>query len=87
MDYLVRHSLRWQRWGLLAAIFTFSAPAPAQTEATDEGRIIAGHVAHFDAGGHLLPWIAWTTALEREMLFYQQSPSDHGYRVLLPRPS
>ena len=41
--------------------------------------MIAGHVAHFDAAGHLLPWISWTTALEREMLFYQQCPTDHGY--------
>ena len=40
---------------------------------------IAGHEARFDARGHLLPWIDWNTALDREMHFYQQCPSDHGY--------
>jgi hypothetical protein len=27
----------------------------------------------------LAPWTAWATALEREMQFYQQCPSDRGY--------
>jgi hypothetical protein len=40
---------------------------------------IAGHAAKFDAQGRLAPWTAWTTALDREMQFYQQCPSDHGY--------
>jgi hypothetical protein len=40
---------------------------------------IGGHEARFDAHGHLLPWIAWNTALDREMHFYQQCPADHGY--------
>jgi hypothetical protein len=41
--------------------------------------IIAGHAASFDASGQLLPWDSWTAALDREMNFYQQCPSDHGY--------
>jgi hypothetical protein len=61
---------------LLAAILAFPPTTHAQTE---ERPMIAGHVAHFDAAGHLLPWISWSTALEREMLFYQQCPSDRGY--------
>jgi hypothetical protein len=40
---------------------------------------IAGHQARFDRHGRLLPWIAWNTALDREMHFYQQCPVDHGY--------
>jgi hypothetical protein len=41
--------------------------------------LIATHDARFDSQGHLLPWIAWNTALNQEMHFYQQCPSDHGY--------
>ncbi len=41
--------------------------------------LIAGHQARFDAQGRLEPWIAWNTALDREMRFYQQCPADHGY--------
>ncbi len=40
---------------------------------------IGGHEVRFDSDGHLLPWTAWNTALEREMHFYQQCPADHGY--------
>ncbi len=40
---------------------------------------IGAHEAHFDSQSHLLPWIAWNTALDREMHFYQQCPADHGY--------
>ena len=54
----------------------FSIAAEAQTA---EAIIISGHVARFDAAGHLLPWVSWTQALEREMRFYQQCPTDHGY--------
>ena len=73
---LVRHRFSWQCLALLAATLVFSPLSQAQTE---KRAVIAGHVAHFDAAGHLLPWISWITALEREMLFYQQCPSDHGY--------
>jgi hypothetical protein len=44
-----------------------------------ERPLIAGHRAKFDAQGMLAPWTAWATALDREMQFYQQCPSDHGY--------
>jgi hypothetical protein len=76
VDDLVSHRLRWQCLALLATTVAFSPVSQAQTK---EQAVIAGHVAHFDAAGHLLPWISWTTALEREMLFYQRCPSDHGY--------
>ena len=41
--------------------------------------VIAGHTASFDAQGRLRPWTSWNEALEREMNFYQQCPSDRGY--------
>ncbi len=40
---------------------------------------IAGHAVSFDASGQLMPWTSWAAALDREMNFYQQCPSDHGY--------
>jgi hypothetical protein len=46
---------------------------------TSQPMVIATHEARFDAEGRLLPWIAWNTALDREMRFYQQCPADHGY--------
>jgi hypothetical protein len=44
-----------------------------------QGAVIAGHAASFDAQGYLRPWTSWSTALDREMRFYQQCPADHGY--------
>src|ERR1700692_4520582 len=41
--------------------------------------MIAGHPARYDTAGHLLPWISWTQALQREMRFYSKCPTDHGY--------
>jgi hypothetical protein len=41
--------------------------------------VIAGHTASFDAQGRLMPWASWNEALDLEMNFYQQCPSDHGY--------
>jgi hypothetical protein len=41
--------------------------------------MIAGHAAHFDALGQLLPWTAWNDALDREMNFYQGCPAERGY--------
>src|SRR5580704_2279599 len=72
----MRHWPSWHCLALSTAILAFPPPTQAQIE---ERPMIAGHVAHFDAAGHLLPWISWSTALEREMLFYQQCPTDHGY--------
>jgi hypothetical protein len=40
---------------------------------------IAGHELAFDGTGFLRPWTSWVDALSREMEFYQQCPSDHGY--------
>src|SRR5882762_5214762 len=65
----MRHWLSWQCVALLVAVLAFPPATHAQTK---ERPMIAGHAAHLDAAGHLLPWISWTTALEREMLFYQQ---------------
>jgi hypothetical protein len=41
--------------------------------------MIAGHAARYDALGQLRPWTSWNDALDREMTFYQQCPSDYGY--------
>ena len=40
---------------------------------------LAGHPLKVDALGRLRPWTSWTTALNREMIFYQRCPLDHGY--------
>jgi hypothetical protein len=40
---------------------------------------IAGHALEFDGLGRLMPWTAWTTALDLEMNFYRQCPKDLGY--------
>jgi hypothetical protein len=41
--------------------------------------LIAGHVARRDAAGRLLPWMAWSGALELEMQHYRGAPTEHGY--------
>ncbi len=41
--------------------------------------VIAGHRAGFDAQGRLKPWTSWNAALDLEMNFYRQCPSEHGY--------
>jgi hypothetical protein len=45
--------------------------------------VIAGHDAKFDPAGHLLPWIPWDIALDREMRFYETAPADHGYPIFV----
>jgi hypothetical protein len=40
---------------------------------------IAGHTLEFDGLGHLLPWTAWTAALDLEMNFYRRCPYEQGY--------
>jgi hypothetical protein len=40
---------------------------------------IAGHRLSFDTSGQLLPWTSWSQALDLQMNFYRQCPSDHGY--------
>jgi hypothetical protein len=44
-----------------------------------ETLVIAGHLARYDAQGHLLPWTSWNDALDREMRFYQTCPTEQGY--------
>jgi hypothetical protein len=64
------------RWRLLSGIVLLPLLLLSQSAAPLR---IAGHDARFDEHGQLLPWIAWNTALEREMRFYQQCPMEHGY--------
>jgi hypothetical protein len=45
--------------------------------------VIAGHGAKFDSAGHLLSWIPWNVALDREMDFYEGAPTDHGYPIFV----
>jgi hypothetical protein len=40
---------------------------------------IAGHTLNFDGLGHLMPWTAWTAALDQEMNFYRRCPYEQGY--------
>jgi hypothetical protein len=60
----------------LYSVFLFSLLLLPQAAASIR---IAAHEARFDSKGHLLPWIAWNTALDREMLFHQRCPADHGH--------
>ena len=41
--------------------------------------VLGGHAIQFDDEGKLAPWTSWSTALDREMEFYQQCPTDRGY--------
>jgi hypothetical protein len=40
---------------------------------------IASHDAKYGDDARLLPWIAWNTALDREMSFYETALTEHGY--------
>ena len=66
-------------WQLLAFTCATLALPFVTAGQTDQRPVIASHAARFDAAGHLLPWISWSKALDREMHFYRQSPTDHGY--------
>jgi hypothetical protein len=72
-----------RRMRSLLAIAAFVIGMPATADQTSKPEMIAGHVARRDAHGHLLPWIAWRTALDREMRFYESAPNDHGYPVFV----
>jgi hypothetical protein len=57
----------------------FFGTIPNSTPAEEPVNTIAGHVARFDQQGRLTPWASWNDVLDREMTFYQQCPTDHGY--------
>jgi hypothetical protein len=40
---------------------------------------IGNHLARYDSGGRLLPWISWQKAVELEMQWYLDCPVTHGY--------
>lgn len=67
----------------LAAGLSERGLAGADKGAEDKPVTIAGHRAKFDSAGRLLPWIAWRTALDREMRFYEAAPLEHGYPVFV----
>jgi hypothetical protein len=67
----------------LLAVVAFIACAPAASDQTSKPDVIAGHIAKRDAHGHLLPWISWRTAIDREMRFYESAPADHGYPIFV----
>jgi hypothetical protein len=72
--------LRGTALSAMLFLATFASAAPAEPA---KSAVIAGHAARFDADGHLLPWISWNTALDREMHFYEGAPSERGYPVFV----
>lgn len=67
---------------LLAATLVAALPADclcAPALSAEPPVLIAGHLAQVDSEGRLLPWIDWTSALERELAYYRAAPRDHGY--------
>jgi hypothetical protein len=74
------HSLRVAI--LLLIFFTGAFVAVLHTQSA-KPVVIAGHDAKFDAAGHLLPWIAWNVALDREMHFYESAPASHSYPIFV----
>lgn len=73
-----RYSSRGSRLLIVGLTLLCASGAPARAPA-QEPVMLAGHLARFDAQGHLLPWTSWRDALQREMRFYQGAPKDHGY--------
>lgn len=63
----------------LVLFFAFADFRPFAEQQAIKPVDIAGHEAKFDAEGHLLPWTSWNTAVDREMLFYETAPAEHGY--------
>ncbi|MBX7258821.1 MAG: hypothetical protein K1Y02_20835 [Candidatus Hydrogenedentes bacterium] len=61
--------------GLCIALAASAQERPAQ---------IGFHAAQYNADGLLLPWTAWTDAIDREMHWYLKCPSnEHGYPVFV----
>ena len=68
----------------VAAVPAIAAADVAQAPTVRaESTRIASHTAFYDDEGRLLPWIAWNTALDREMAFYENAPLDHGYPLFV----
>lgn len=56
-----------------------SSPKPAPFRVVGSQVTIDGHVAKYDAGGHLLPWTSMSDAIGREMRWYSKCPWENGY--------
>lgn len=67
----------------MLCVAAVAACAPAISNPTSKPEMIAGHVAKLDAQGHLLPWISWRVAIDREMRFYERARADHGYPIFV----
>ena len=75
--------MNFLRRNLLLVLAAIALSAPVAHGQSTRPVVIAGHGAKFDADGHLLPWISWRTALDREMRFYEGAPKEHGYPVFV----
>jgi hypothetical protein len=49
---------------------------------SQQHQVIGAHEARFNSHGQLLPWVAWNSALDREMKFYAQCPWSTATRDL-----
>src|ERR1700722_5875596 len=74
--------------GFLTVLATAQAQTPSLTTAKGQelpsGNAsseikIDSHVAKYDEYGHLLPWIPWGEAIDREMEWYLNCPWENGY--------
>lgn len=71
------------RAAILLLIFFIAAFVGVLHTQSAKPIVIAGHEAKLDPAAHLLPWIPWNIALDREMRFYENAPSDHGYPIFV----
>lgn len=75
--------MNFARSALFCVFVLFATGVPATYGQPPTPVIIAGHIAKFDSAAHLLPWISWDTALDREMHFYESAPTEHGYPIFV----
>jgi hypothetical protein len=68
---------------LLLLFSVFATIIPRAHGQSAQEFIIAGHRAKLDSAGHLLPWISWRTALDREMHFYESAPFERRYPIFI----
>lgn len=66
---------------LVFAAFLILLAPPLRSQTTPPK--IATHAARFDSQNHLLAWLPWKDALDREMRFYESAPLDHGYPIFV----